>query len=189
MGYQWLVLCCLPEMRWMPHSSQGSKFSFAVLLVWSGASCGIFVTGVLGEAGVWYFLPVLPASHFHSSFAVNPEYFFLYMSMRGNFKCCVEIVSNLSEKSIASSMWMGPCHCEEFIRFVGSAGKTARMETQRIWAKYFPTLSSRGMNCMISEACCQSYTRGICFFSLNAGIESHQLHYYSTLCKTCCHSV
>lgn len=58
---------------------------------------------------------------------------------------------------------MGPCHYKEFIHFVGSRGKPARIETQRIQAKYFPALSSIGINCMVSKACCQSITRSICF--------------------------
>lgn len=72
------------------------------LRVCSGAGCGLSVRGGLGLAGLWYFLPVLPASHFHSSFAVHPEYA-LRLLVRGTLKCCVEVISNLGEKSAPSS--------------------------------------------------------------------------------------
>lgn len=53
----------------------GTAFSFSVLLLLNGAGCGISVRAGLGGVGVWYFLLVPPASHFHSGLVVNLEYF------------------------------------------------------------------------------------------------------------------
>lgn len=110
-------------MRQMPCGSQGDKFSFVMILVWSGMSCSISLREVLCVPGAWLVLPVLMFVPFSQQLCSQPWILSLHMLVRETFRCCVEMINNFRQKVCSLVHWMRSCHYEEFIHLLAVQAK------------------------------------------------------------------